>query len=497
MKTRTLLPEFLLRRDALAYLPMIVMGPVVGLLSAVIYTRLLSPGIYGAFILAMGSLNIAAMVSGGWLEIAPMQFFREAQQRKQENIFLSSILHLLGYSLLGGSILYLALLTLIGKLSFALVGLLLLSTLLVCKGLMAMLRARLQTASYVWINCLGGIAGLGMAAGFYLLTRKPETIFLGAALAGCIQIGLAGMTQRDIISKKIMFNRPSPVIVREVLRFSLAIPVIGIASHVLQLGDRFMLAFFHGDAAAGLYAANYSLAEKAIGLVFAPLMMAVYPLTVAHWTRGKDREAVASLLRESGRLYVIGGGVALVLLWKFSAPLSEWLLSAKFRENHVVIPWVAAGVFFWGFAQLYHQGLYLEKRTATLVAMLAIPVVINFALNLALIPRYGARGAAWATAASYLLYMLIAREITRRLVGIRWDPPWATLLRCAGGAAGTALFITDVLGPLRVHFIVSAMTAALGYVLIISLFGEPLLQHGLRMLNVRVSDERPLGLTND
>ena len=266
---------------------------------------------------------------------------------------------------------------------------------------------------------------------------------------------------------------------------------------ILQLGDRFFLAHFHGDAAAGLYAANYALAEKAMGLIFAPLMMAAYPIVVARWAGDKDRAAVASLLRESGRLYLIGGAIALTLLGLFSAPLSGWLLSAKFREDHGVIPWVALGVFFWGFSQLYHLGLYLEKRTKTIALMIAAPVAVNLALNWALIPRFGARGAAWATAASYFLYLLIARTVTRRLVGFYWDPPWATLLRCAGAAAISVLVITELFVFLREHFVVGTLAAGLVYLLVLQLAGEPLLDEAFKVLALRRRNGKLLESASD
>jgi len=478
----------LLPREALTYIPTIIMGPVIGLLSTLVYTRLLSPGVYGAYVLALSSLNVAVMVTGDWLSIAPVQFLHDSEREGTQSLVLSSMLRLLGVCFLVGSVLYLALLALAGKGSFALVGLLLLPTLQMSKGLMALLRARLRTSQYVWISCIAGIANLGLAVCFYLLFKRPEAIFLGATLVGCAQVAVCVIAQKDILSPRIVLAKPSTAIMRQVIGFSLGIPLIAFGSQILQLGDRFLLAHFHGDAAAGLYAANYALAEKAMGLIFGPLMMAVYPIAVARWAGDKDRAAVAALLRESGRLYLIGGAIALTLLGLFSAPLSGWLLSAKFREDHGVIPWVALGVFFWGFAQLYHQGLYLEKRTKTIALMIAAPVAVNLALNWALIPRYGARGAAWATAASYFIYLLIARTVTRRLVGFYWDPPWTTLFRCGGAVAATVLLTTKLLAPLRLHFILGAIAAGLGYLLIVSLFGEALLPESPKMLPAKVSD---------
>lgn len=497
MKTNQLSDRWLLPREALTYVPTIIMGPVVGLLSTLVYTRLLSPAVYGAYVLALASLNIAVMVTGDWLSIAPVQFLGESQQEGAQSLALSGMLRLLGICFLVGSVLYLILLALAGKRSFALAGLLLLPTLQLSKGLMAMLRARLQTTRYVWISCAAGVASLGTAAGFYLTFKRPEAIFFGAVLVGWLQIALCIIMQKGILSRQILFTKPSAAIMRQVIGFSLGIPLIAIAGHILQLSDRFFLAHYHGDAAAGLYAANYALAEKAMGLIFGPLMMAVYPMVVTRWAGDKDHAVVVSLLRESGRLYLIGGSIGLALLWKFSEPLSRWLLSAKFHEDHGVIPWVAAGVFFWGFSQLYHLGLYLEKRTKTIALMIAIPAAVNVALNIALIPRYGARGAAAATTASYFLYMLIAREVTQYLLGLFWDPPWATLLRCAAAAAISVLGVTELFVFLPVNFVVVVLAAGLSYLVVLRLAGEPLLDEAFKVLALRRRNGKLLESASD
>lgn len=44
MKSNALSDRLQLPREALTYVPTIIMGPVIGLLSTLVYTRLLSPG---------------------------------------------------------------------------------------------------------------------------------------------------------------------------------------------------------------------------------------------------------------------------------------------------------------------------------------------------------------------------------------------------------------------------------------------------------------------
>lgn len=58
------------------------------------------------------------------------------------------------------------------------------------------------------------------------------------------------------------------------------LPMLGwfLAVSIMNVADRFLIEYFHGSKAVGLYAGNYSIISAAFGLVFGPLTIVIHPL---------------------------------------------------------------------------------------------------------------------------------------------------------------------------------------------------------------------------
>src|SRR5262249_16139208 len=75
------------------------------------------------------------------------------------------------------------------------------------------------------------------------------------------------------------------------VHFGLPLSVWEIGVQILQYSDRYAIAALLGAAAVGLYSTNYSIAEKLLILVQAPLVYAAHPPIMASWERGQRAEA--------------------------------------------------------------------------------------------------------------------------------------------------------------------------------------------------------------
>jgi O-antigen/teichoic acid export membrane protein len=421
------MPKRTLFTEIAAYLPATFIPMAVGLAAALIYPRLLSPSIYGGYVLGLGSATIASQVLGDWLGNSALRLFPEDKQTGEAHVFLASLFLCIGVTLVPALALMTALLAIAHKWSYIGPALALVVVTIPMKSMCSLLRAELRTRFYVALTSVGAAAGLGSGLGFYLITQKPELILVGPALVALIQIVIiAASNSTGKVVLQSFSTGPSLAKVRSILRFGLPVAITGLAAQSLLLADRFMVAIFRGDAEAGLYAANYSLGEKAATLGFGPLMGAMYPLIVNAWTEER-RDEVISLLSRTGGLYLYYCIPVLAVLAAASYPLSKWLFRPQYAVAHSVIPLVALGTVLWNYGILFHQGLELAKRTIVIAAMVTGAAVCNMALNLLLIPPFGYMGAAWATLASYALYCLAARYWTVKLVGFRWRPSFMPL----------------------------------------------------------------------
>ena len=64
----------------------------------------------------------------------------------------------------------------------------------------------------------------------------------------------------------------------------------------------------------------------------------------------------------------------------------------------------------------------VEKKSGLTLATTILGAIINVILNILLIPKYEANGAAFATFASYLAVFLFRIINTHHFVRIRWNP---------------------------------------------------------------------------
>jgi O-antigen/teichoic acid export membrane protein len=121
--------------------------------------------------------------------------------------------------------------------------------------------------------------------------------------------------------------------------------------------------------------------------------------------------------------------------------LAEVMVGPGLREGAAqVTPWIAASAFLSGMTVYYfHTAFTLARRTKLLMAAMGLPAVVNLALNLALVPRFGLQGALWATLASYGLGALASYGLGRRVLSL--PLPWQTLVKSTLAAGGMAVAV--------------------------------------------------------
>jgi O-antigen/teichoic acid export membrane protein len=108
------------------------------------------------------------------------------------------------------------------------------------------------------------------------------------------------------------------------------------------------------------------------------------------------------------------------------------------------VPGIALGWLGWAAATVLQTEFAIERRTSVIAGATGIAAGANVLLNLVLIPAYGFVGAAWATAASFLLLALLFWVWERRTVRPPYDVPRLGAV-IAVTAAGSAALLSDSL----------------------------------------------------
>lgn len=193
----------------------------------------------------------------------------------------------------------------------------------------------------------------------------------------------------------------------KLLRYGVPLVPNSLAWWVTQLSDRYMVTYWYGATANGLYAVAYKIPSilKAVVSVF----MEAWNLSAISEYKSKDAVSFYNFIYRHYCMacYVIAGGVIFL-----SKPLATVLLANEFYEAWKYVPVLVLAAAA-GSQEEYMGSLYLaEKRTNKYFISSLIGAGINVILNLILIPHFAIWGASVATLISYaVVYIYRARDI--------------------------------------------------------------------------------------
>jgi O-antigen/teichoic acid export membrane protein len=430
-------------RGVLGYLPVNLAQGLVGLLTIVVFTRLLSPADYGVYAIAYSAMVLAHTGLFTWTEAAMARFQAQARERGETADHMMTLYRAwsllgLGFPLLAGAVVWLAPVhqPLKVAISAGLAAILFRSCI---KLVQERRRADGEVASAATLDIAQTIGGFAIGAVLAAMGMGGASPLLGSAAIAvvCLLFVLPGEL------KLFKGGHWQPKRAKDYAAYGVPISLSLILSLVIASTDRFVLGAFLGEAAVGVYHAGYSLANRTQDVVFVWLGMAGGPAMVAALERG-GKAALAQTAREQASFMVLLTLPAAVGLALVALPLSELLIGPQLAQGAArVVPWIAAGGFFSGVTTYYlHQAFTLGRRTGLLMAAMTFPAALNLVLNFALVPRFGLDGAMWATTASYGVGALASFAMGRRVIAL--PLPTDTLVR-AGLACLPMILIVSLL----------------------------------------------------
>ncbi|HLO94398.1 MAG TPA: polysaccharide biosynthesis C-terminal domain-containing protein [Burkholderiaceae bacterium] len=403
-------------RHAALYLLFRGANGLVALLSLYALTRLLSPESYGRYALGMASINAVAVLGFQWLNVSMGRF--HGSDSGEPNAQRLAAAH---HAWAGLSLAALALLPLLGALglvrSLDALDLLLAAAggaVLALHGLhLQLFNAEQQPGRYGWL----GVARASLALAGCLL---------GVYTVGTAAAGLAGLAAGSLLSLLWLGHRPglrglfsaparSLPAMAALARFGLPLSLTYLSIVLLDVTDRFLIDHWHGSAALAPYGAAFDLCQQTMAAVLNVLYLASYPRIVKAWESegaAAARQATAPLQR--GMLLLAPW---LVLVFSSAAPeITALLLGPDLREPAArLLPWIALAVLFSTLrAFLLDVALHLQKATRLHVLTTALMALGNLGLNLLLVPRHGAWGAALASACAFAIGMVASLWFGRR-----------------------------------------------------------------------------------
>ena len=208
--------------------------------------------------------------------------------------------------------------------------------------------------------------------------------------------------------------------VRTMLKFCLPLVPTTIFWWITGVSDRYMVAAMVSEEVNGLYAAAYKIPNLLIYAI--SIFDSAWKLSVS---AEDDPAACAAFYSKVWRAYTtlafIGGG-CLILASHLCARI---LFAAAYEEAWVYIPTLTFATVFTALCTFLGSVYFASRKTMGSMLTAMAGAALNVALNLTLIPAFGAMGASVATFASYFAVCLLRLMTGRRLIPFKGE--WGRL----------------------------------------------------------------------
>jgi len=244
-------------------------------------------------------------------------------------------------------------------------------------------------------------------------------VILGRLLCSAFEVALILIAThlRGFLSRPWQFL---PSQAKEYVSYGFPIAVSALAVGIYHRIDQVMLHNMAGDTILGGYVAAVNVTEL-FGLLPVALMGSLFPI-LSQFASRDDRFDHYLKLSYRSMMAVVFGACAIVS--PLAAPIIRLLYGPKFSSAApllAVVIWSEVPVFF---GVVISNGLIAKNLQRYLPFSTCVGAIVNIVLNIFMIPRWGALGAAWATNISYSLaaiLLFLAFPPTRPMawVGVR------------------------------------------------------------------------------
>jgi O-antigen/teichoic acid export membrane protein len=264
--------------------------------------------------------------------------------------------------------------------------------------------------------------GLKLAVVLLLITTGQNVSFLAAGYLAVSALGVVVYSWMLIRLMKRMgvfdhFRRRTINIPwREVFGFSIPLMTTDLVYIVMNTVNVVLLEHFHDTVSVATFRAVQPTAKmnQLIMVSFATLYM---PMASRLFARN-DREGINQLYWQSAIWIACFTFPVFALTFSIAKPITILLYGARYEQSAGILALLAFGYYF--NAALGFNGMTLKvfNKMRYVVALNFTTALVNLGLNVFLIPRYGAIGAAWGTLCALIFHNILKQAGLRLGTGI-------------------------------------------------------------------------------
>jgi O-antigen/teichoic acid export membrane protein len=231
----------------------------------------------------------------------------------------------------------------------------------------------------------------------------------------------------------------STVSPRVLLAFTFPILTTDLVYALMTTLDAVLVGHFKGAEAVATLAAVQP-AALLNQIVFSSFLFLFTP-AVSRLFAQDDRRAIEDVYWQTTAWIAVLSAPIFLLTFSLASPLTTLLFGGRYEDSAAVLSVLALGYYLHSALGFNGTTLMVFGRIRTLVALNIVALVINTVANLIAIPRWGALGAALATALTLLIHNVLKQIALQRTSGVRFFRVDYARLYLTVAAAALALLV--------------------------------------------------------
>lgn len=327
----------------------------------------------------------------------------------------------------------------------------------VCALPFARLRAQNRALQFAFIKVAEIIVNIALNVFFLVLCRHAYEAQTGSWLAGCYnpEIGVGYVFIANLIASATKAVLLSPhllplkagidgALLRQLLRYSLPMVVIGFAGIINEMLDRMLLKYLlpgtmeENLAQLGIYSANYKLAVL-MTLFIQAFRFAAEPFFFSQAKQQNAGKVYSDVLKYFTIFCVLVFlGVMVFIDW------IQLFIGADFREGLKAVPVLLIANLFLGIYINLSIWYKLTDRTMMGAWVSLGGAAVTILLNVLLVPTYGYMASAWATLVCYAGMVAVSYALGQKYYPVAYEP--GRLLAYIAGAVGLWWLFENITG---------------------------------------------------
>ena len=189
----------------------------------------------------------------------------------------------------------------------------------------------------------------------------------------------------------------------------------------LNFLDRYFIEYYFGSSLMGSYAGFSEFIIRIFSIVIFPITLAVHPIRMNKWNKNKNIHDSLMKLIQASLIQIIIFIIMLIPLSFFKDSffyLIQTMIPELDNSMNKIMIHIFIGGFLWQIALVLHKPLEIEEQTLIMVVCIILSLLINLIGNIYFLPKFGILATGYimiVSASTYIISSILFSKSFRKL----------------------------------------------------------------------------------